>query len=282
MPVSLPSHPACQPTGGHLWTLSLQVQFYAALPLLLLALRPRQPGFRARLAWLLAAAAGAGTAWRLLLAWSEPASVLRLPLGDLRQAAGLVTYTSLLRATYFTPAARLCQLAVGAALGLLLRSHAALSWLARRRACLAEAAAALQATYLYLFAAWNPNGVPREALWSPTASRTYAALCYYGSPYLSALLAATILALMLRCDPLHSRIASVLSSTALLPLANLSFSLYLIHEPARLWALSLLPGALPSAIAASPLWGLAFLSALTLAAAYAAALLLHRLVEKRF
>jgi peptidoglycan/LPS O-acetylase OafA/YrhL len=271
-----------QACGGHLWTLSLQVQFYAAFPLLLLALRPRQPGFRTRLAWALAAAAGAGTVWRLALAWSKPASMLQLPFGDLRQPAGREMFISVLRVTYFTPAVRMCQLAVGAALGLLLRSHAGVSWLARRQACLAVAAAALQAAYLYQCAAWNPNGMPGEALWTPTAARAYTALCYYGSPFLSALLAVTILALMLRCDPLHGRIASALSSPALLPLAHLSFSLYLIHEPARLWALSLLPAALPAAIATSPLWGLTSLCAVTLAAAYPAALLLHQLVEKRF
>lgn len=274
--------PPLPPPGGHLWTLSLQVQFYAAFPLLLLALRPRLPGFRARAAWALAAAAAAGTLWRLALAWSQPAHVLRLPLGDLRQPAGLAIFTAVLRATYFTPAVRLSQLAVGAALGLLLRSHTPVSWLARRRACLAVAAAALQAAYLYLYIAWSPNGLPGEAPWSPTATRAYAALAYYGSPFLSILLAATMLALTLGCDPLHRRIASALSAPALLPLANLSFSLYLIHEPARLWALSLLPGALPAAIATSPLWGLAFLSTLTLTAGYAAALPLYWLVEKRF
>lgn len=269
-------------SGGHLWTLSLQVQFYAAFPLLLLALRPRLPGFRARLAWALAAAAAAGTAWRLALVWLEPTSVLHLPFGDLRQPAELASFTALLRATYFTPAVRLCQLAVGAALGLLLRSHRATSWLIRRRACLAGAAAALQAAYLYLCIAWNPNGMPGETPWSPTATRTYTSLCHYGSPFLSVLLATNILALTLRSDPLHCHIASLLASSALLPPANLSFSLYLIHEPARLWALSMLPGALPAAIAASPLCGLVFLSTLTLTVAYAAALLLHRLVEKRF
>lgn len=274
---------AAPPAAGlHLWSLSLQVHFYAAFPLLLLALRPCLPGFRARLGWALAAAAGAGAAWRLALAWAAPTAVLHLPLGDVRQPAELAAYISLLTATYFSTSTRLCQLAMGAGLGLLLRNHAAVSWLARRRGGVAAASAALQAGYFYLRCCWNPNGLPGEALWSPTATRTYSALFYYGSPCLSLLVAVTLVALMLHADPLHSHIASALGSSALLPFANLSFCLYLINEPARLWALHLLPGYVSAAVAASPFLGLASLFALTLAAAYGFAFLLHRLVEQRF
>lgn len=64
-------HPSF-PAAIHLWTVALQVQFFAALPLLLCALRPRAPGFRARLAAALGVAVAAGTAWRVWAAWRIP------------------------------------------------------------------------------------------------------------------------------------------------------------------------------------------------------------------
>ena len=70
-----------------------------AFPLLLWALRPRAPGFRARLAAALAAIAFASAAWRVWQAAASPS--LRLPVGDLAQPAELAAIGALLDATYF-------------------------------------------------------------------------------------------------------------------------------------------------------------------------------------
>lgn len=70
------------------------MQFFLALPLLLLALRPRVPGFRARLAAALAAIFVASTGWRLWSAATVPGG-LRFPFVDLAEEKGL------LQAVYF-------------------------------------------------------------------------------------------------------------------------------------------------------------------------------------
>lgn len=97
---------------------------------MLLALRPRTPGFRRRLATALTATFVGGVAWRLVLAFAAPS--LHLPLGHLAQPAELANYVTLLNAAYFPSGPRVAELALGALLGLLLRSQSALTWLLHR------------------------------------------------------------------------------------------------------------------------------------------------------
>lgn len=268
--------------GVHLWSLSVQVQFYLAFPLLLCALRPRAPGFRTRMAAALAATVVTGTAWRVWRAATEPE--LHLPLGDIAVAAEGEAYAALLSAAYFPTGPRVAELAMGVLLGLLLRTHSAVSWLHRRRALLGGGALCLQAAYVHLLLHWSPNGVPGEALWQSTTTTLYAALLYYGSPFVAALVSTTLLCLMLHSDPLHSAVAALLGAPALQPLSNLSYSLYLVHELTRLWGiLYILPaGMLPALFASSPVYGLVMFSAFTLACGYAGASAMHHLVERRF
>ncbi|KAL4457909.1 hypothetical protein ABPG75_012774 [Micractinium tetrahymenae] len=267
----------------HLWSLALQVQFYVLFPLLLCALRPRAPGFRARLAAALAAAFAGGTAWRLRQAFAAPA--LRVPYGDaVRQPSELEASGSLLTAAYFPSGTRVAELALGSALGLLLRSPAAVSWLLRRRALLAAASLGLQAAFAHTVLAWAPHALLGEAAWSPLTARLYSALLYWGSPLVTGTVAATLLALFLHSDPLHAALASALRSRLFDRLSELSYSLYLLHEQARLWAiLFLVPaGLLPAVLAAAPVGGLVLLGLLTLGATLPCAYLLHSLVERRF
>ena len=115
----------------HLWTVALQVQFFVAFPLLLCALRPRLPGFRARLAAALAAILAASTAWRLWAAWHI--DFLELPVADFAvDQPSQLSWANMLHATYLPSASRAGQLAVGAGLGLLLRWPAALQAVQRR------------------------------------------------------------------------------------------------------------------------------------------------------
>lgn len=154
----------------------------------------------------------------------------------------------------------------------------------RRRALLAAASLGLQAAFAHAALAWAPYALPGEAAWAPLTARLYAALAYWGSPLASGLVACTLLALLLRSDPLHAALASALGSRAFTHASNLSYSLYLVHEQARLWALLLLvpAGALPAALAAAPVRGLLLLWLLTLGAALPCAQLLYTLVERRF
>ena len=112
-----------------LWTISVLVHFYIAWPLLLCALRPRQPGFRARVATALAVLTAAGTAWRL---WSASRTTFHLPVGDLTVPEEEANLEALLQAIYLPTLSRVAELAVGAAAGLALRSHGAVSWAKRR------------------------------------------------------------------------------------------------------------------------------------------------------
>lgn len=130
-PGPLPPSPRPCCAALHLWSLAVQVQFYVLFPVLLCALRPRAPGFRTRLAAALAALFAAGVAWRLRLAFGSPA--LHVPYGDsMRQPSEWAAFVSLASAAYFPTGARLPALALGAALGLVLRSPAVISWLLRR------------------------------------------------------------------------------------------------------------------------------------------------------
>lgn len=140
MPLLLPRWRGCQPlpltpadpnAAIHLWTVALQAQWHLASPLLLWALRPRAPGFRARLAAALAAAALGGTLWRLWAAWRV--DFLELPVADFAvDQASQLSWANLLHASYLPTASRVTELAAGAALGALLRSRAALQLLRRR------------------------------------------------------------------------------------------------------------------------------------------------------
>ncbi|KAL4457911.1 hypothetical protein ABPG75_012776 [Micractinium tetrahymenae] len=115
----------------HFWTVALQVQFFAAFPLLLWALRPRAPGFRARLAAALAAAFAGGTAWRL---WAvSSVHFMELPVADFAvDEPSQLSWANMLAASYLPTASRIAQLAGGAALGTLLRSPAALHCVQRK------------------------------------------------------------------------------------------------------------------------------------------------------
>lgn len=132
--------------------------------------------------------------------------------------------------------------------------------------------------------AWAPHALPDEAAWSPLTGRLYTALLYWGSPFASAVVACTLLALLLRADPLHAALASALGSRVFDRASDLSYCLYLLHEKARLWALLLVvpAGLLPALLAAAPVRGLLLVWLLTLGAAAPCAQLLHTLVERRF
>lgn len=144
---------------------------------------------------------------------------------------------------------------------------------------------ALHAVHLHLLTAWGIWGrAPGEEGWAPTSAHVYAALLAWGSPGVSLILCASLLALILRPDPLHSGLAAALSSTPCTPLADLAYSVYLMHDFARLWVIQfLLPTNFLSTLsAAHPVAGLAVQSACVLAAGYACALPVLLFVERRF
>ncbi len=103
----------------------MAVHLYIALPLLLCALRPRLLGFRRRLVLTLAAAVVAGSAWRY---WSASRISFFLPIRDRRLPEEEANLNTLLDAVYLPTLSRVTELAVGASLGLLLRSPSAISW----------------------------------------------------------------------------------------------------------------------------------------------------------
>lgn len=153
----------------------------------------------------------------------------------------------------------------------------------RRGAIVAMAAIGLQAGYLHsvtkgkLFPPPQPRLPRADAAW-------LAALGFFGSPYLAARIAATLAALILAADPLHALLGRVLALPAWRPLAELSYSLYLLHELPKAAAIHWFvpPGALASLAARSPLPALWLICGGTLSAAYAAAWLCWWLVERRF
>lgn len=98
---------------------------------------------------------------------------------------------------------------------------------------------------------------------------------------MSALVAATLLALALHADPLHSLAALLLSARAWRLPAELAYSQYLVHEQARLWVILCLPaGLLPRLLVAWPVLSCALVCGGTLAAGYACAVPLHYMVER--
>ena len=154
-----------------------------------------------------------------------------------------------------------------------------------RRGLLAATTFGLQAAYVHLLHGWHllfrePGGAP----WPLQATRLHIALLSFGSPFIAALIAAALLALMLHADPLHARVAQLLGAAVWRPLANLSYCQYLLHEQARLWVvLLLLPsGLLPRLIVGWPVPSFICICAASLGAGYMCALVLHHLVEKRW
>lgn len=167
------------------------------------------------------------------------------------------------------------------------KRHAPLSSspaLACRRGWVAAAALLLQAAYVHQLVARpllfrRPGSQP----WPASSTRLQAALLWHGSPFMAALVATTLGALLLVADPLHAAAARLLSGAVFKPLARLSFAQYLISEHARLWVLLLLPtGLLPGLIQGAPLAGFVAVWLGGLGAAYACAVPLHALVEWRW
>lgn len=315
---------AALPAGGQFWTTSIVVHMYTAWPLLLCALRPRVPGFRARVAVALAAAVAAGTAWRF---WSASQAKFHLPVGDRTVPEEEANLTRILETVYFPTLSRLAELAIGAALGLLLRSHTAISWVMRRSvgaavvgvwvvrewrrlvpaegsrpsptkynppdlpflglpACrpmlVSGTAFALQGMYLITVSGGNlhpPKDVP---LLPPLAAKLVATFLFYGSPFHACLVSATLLALVLRSDPLHAAAARLLSTRPLAAAATLSYSVYLLHEMVKIGLVTVAPGLLTAFLDNAPQAALAGLIAATLVASYAVGYLNWRLVERRF
>jgi hypothetical protein len=149
-----------------------------------------------------------------------------------------------------------------------------------RRCLIAAAAISLQATAVHLVLHWSQFGLPGESTWPTHTTKLFASLLYYGSPFCALLASATMLALITRSDPLHSCAASLLASQPLVRLANLSYSLYLIAEQARYWAmLYLLPvDFLPALISSAPVPGLVFFCVFSLGAGYFCSYLLTYLM----
>lgn len=208
------------------------------------------------------------------------------------------------------------ELAIGAMLGLLLCTPVALSWVQRRcgqwgfvmrrvrqplrcvcgdtplharcppacrRGLVAAAAFALQASYAALMVCCDHHAPPGStAPWPRRTAVLYAALLYFASPFVALVVAATLLALVLRSDALHGAAAAALGAAGLRPAAALSYSLYLLADWARLWALHLLvpAGALAAAAAAAPVAALAGLLASTLACGYAVAAVVQAALER--
>ena len=144
------------------------------------------------------------------------------------------------------------------------------------------AALALQAAYL-ASVSFDNLAPPPEPRLSRAASAAVAAFGLYGSPFLAALITATLAALLTGGDPLHRAAASALAAPAWRRPADLSYSLYLLHELAKFEVVARLPpGALPALAARAPQAALAAMVAGTLAAGYAAAWVCWRFVERRF
>jgi hypothetical protein len=78
---------------------------------------------------MLALLAVAGTAWRLHAAWHTD---FFMPAGDRNMPGEEANLNAILDALYLPSGSRLAEMALGSALGLLLRSPAALSWLKPR------------------------------------------------------------------------------------------------------------------------------------------------------
>lgn len=151
------------------------------------------------------------------------------------------------------------------------------------KAWVSAVALGLQAAYLVpLLAA--PVVPPADAPKLPfAAARLVAALGLYGSPFVACLVGASLAALVLRADPLHAAAARLLSWPGWRLPADLSYSLYLLHELVKVEAVALLPaGLLPALVAAAPLAALGGIAVATLALGYAAAWLCWRLVERSF
>lgn len=155
---------------------------------------------------------------------------------------------------------------------------------ARRRAWVSAAAFCLQAAFAHqLLARPLLFRRPGSQLWPAHTTRLQAALLWHGSPFIAALVAATLLALLLGGDPLHAAAARLLRARLWGRIARLSYTQYLVSEHARLWALLLLPrGALPRLVVARPLLGFVAVWIGGWAAAFVCALPLHLLVERRW
>jgi peptidoglycan/LPS O-acetylase OafA/YrhL len=115
-----------------------------------------------------------------------------------------------------------------------------------------------------------------------TTARLIAALSFYGSPFYAFLISTTLLAMVLRSDPLHAAGGWLLASPPFKAAAKMSYSVYLVHEMVKVLIVMAAPAALAAWIQQEPVGALHGLIGATLAGSYVAGWLSWRLIEQRF
>ncbi|KAK9841795.1 hypothetical protein WJX81_003721 [Elliptochloris bilobata] len=213
------------------WSLAVQMQFYAVFPLLLVLLRPSTPGFRLRVAVAAAAAVAASLALRArvflaLRLWE------RMPLALLgpHTAATRTTMDVLSQETYLSLLPRGAALACGVLAALVAGTPRCAALAARLRGPLLAAACLVSAAVAGGLAENRFGTLPDPC--SKFADPTLLGFGFVAMPGALQPLAASALVVLATCAPQQGVFAwlrAVLGSRALARLANLSYSIFLLH-----------------------------------------------------
>ena len=224
------------------WNIPLQMQFYAGLPIVIQALRPKKPGFRTKASWLCVGCMIGSMLWQ---AWCISALQLSWPIPELaRFDAGhrtedIALANGYIHGLYESFGTRLMAFAGGFLAYLAGSSHAAAAALQHRSRLCTGVTMAILALIAYVcfggFVVVKSTGFP-----AASSLATYGMLLGVKGIAFPLSMAWLVCCTSLQPDALSRCLATALSWSCWATIADHSYNIYLLHPPIIIAMLSLI------------------------------------------